>query len=361
MADPYAIIAQYPNAGQGFTQGFDQGQKLQQQQHIRDAMAALSGGNDPAALRTLYSADPQLGMEMETQIGKREDRQRANASRAALAAYIMGGDASPSASPASTGGAVAPPAVGSPLSSGLGGSAAAAAASADPEKFIKVAGQKTQITKTQLATSISLHNAAMQILGGVHDDASLVAAKAEAKAMYNRYGEPADFIDQIPDTYSPQLVHDLELQGMDTSKQLGALARENDVNSLIDTRAATTAEHVRHDQASESNVQRGQNIASSDRQRGQNLEHTDRIRGQDKPRPAADHPATPSTVIGGIMAKQAAGQTLTPQEQQLYSDYRSAKKRGGGSAPVRVNSIAEARALPPGTLFITPNGDVKRR
>jgi hypothetical protein len=28
---------------------------------------------------------------------------------------------------------------------------------------------------------------------------------------------------------------------------------------------------------------------------------------------------------------------------------------------VRVNSVAEARALPPGTLFITPNGDVKRR
>jgi hypothetical protein len=61
------------------------------------------------------------------------------------------------------------------------------------------------------------------------------------------------------------------------------------------------------------------------------------------------------------MSKQAAGQPLTPQEQQLYNDYRSAKKRGGGSAPVHVSSVAEARALPPGTLFITPDGTVKRR
>jgi hypothetical protein len=61
------------------------------------------------------------------------------------------------------------------------------------------------------------------------------------------------------------------------------------------------------------------------------------------------------------MAKRAAGQPLTAQEQQLYNDYRTAKKRGGGSAPVRVNSVAEARALAPGTLFITPDGTVKRR
>jgi hypothetical protein len=347
MADPYSIIAAYPNAGEGFLRGMQQGQQLQQQQRIRDAMAALSGRNDPNALRSLYAADPKLGMEMETTIGKREDRQREADTRAALAAYITGGDGS------ATGGVSAPTASGAPPTSPGMGDAAATAAALDPEKFITVAGKKSNITKTQLETSIKVHDTAMQILGGVHDDASLQAAKQEARALYQQYGGDPSFIDQIPDTYDPKVIHDLELRGMDTSHQLNALAHENDVGSLITTRAATTAEHIRHDQASEANVQRGQNISSADRQRGQNLAHG--------PKGAPSRPATPSTVIGGIMAKQAAGQPLTAQEQQLYNDYRTAKKRGGGSAPVRVNSVAEARALAPGTLFITPDGTVKRR
>jgi hypothetical protein len=350
MADPYAIIAAYPNAGEGFLKGMQQGQQLQQQQRIRDAMSALSGRNDPNALRSLYAADPKLGMEMETTIGKREDRQRADASRAALAAYITGSDPV-------TAGAAAPASAGAPPASPGMGDAAATAAALDPEKFITVAGKKSNITKTQLETSIKVHDAAMQILGGVHDDASLQSAKQEARTLYQQYGGDPSFIDQIPDTYDPQVIHDLELRGMDTSHQLNALAHENDVGSLITTRAANTAEHVRHDQVQESNVQRGQNISSTDRRRGQDLTNN----RASQPKPAATRPATPSTVIGGIMAKQAAGQQLTPQEQQLYNDYRSTKKRGGGGAPARPQNRAEYNALPSGTLYIDPAGTVRKK
>jgi hypothetical protein len=84
-----------------------------------------------------------------------------------------------------------------------------------------------------------------------------------------------------------------------------------------------------------------------------------------------DTAVTPSKVIGPVLAKIGRGETLTPGEQQLYTDYRTAKARpddmlgyggdGGddgdyGAAPNAL-SASPARAAPaPGAARAQPPG-----
>jgi hypothetical protein len=100
------------------------------------------------------------------------------------------------------------------------------------------------------------------------------------------------------------------------------------------------------------------------------------------PRPAAPSRGTGSRpprgtgeVVAPILAKLARGEPLTAGETQALGMYRGGGRRGGGSAPrprpapapaaasgpVRVRTPDEARALPPGTVFITPDGRRKVR
>jgi hypothetical protein len=76
-------------------------------------------------------------------------------------------------------------------------------------------------------------------------------------------------------------------------------------------------------------------------------------------------PPTPTTVIGGIMHKQANGEALTPSEAETLREYRTHNRAQPGAptvgTPVKVNSLDEARRLPPGTVFQTPDGRVKVR
>ena len=82
-------------------------------------------------------------------------------------------------------------------------------------------------------------------------------------------------------------------------------------------------------------------------------------------RPAAG-PRAPSTmggVVAPILAKMAQGQPLSAGEQQALSTYQAGRggHRGGGSRSAggsmpTVRTPAEARALPPGTRFRTPDG-----
>ncbi len=72
-----------------------------------------------------------------------------------------------------------------------------------------------------------------------------------------------------------------------------------------------------------------------------------------------------------ILSKVARGEPLTAAEQQAWSMYRPGRRGGGtggpaaaggsGKAPVRVSSPEQARSLPKGTAFITPEGRVKIR
>jgi len=92
--------------------------------------------------------------------------------------------------------------------------------------------------------------------------------------------------------------------------------------------------------------------------------------------PAArpQRPPTTSNVVAGILQKGSSGQPLNPQEQQIFNSYVNGRYRGRGNgggiplaggapsqAPVRVSTPDEARRLPPGTLFQTPDGRTKVR
>ena len=79
------------------------------------------------------------------------------------------------------------------------------------------------------------------------------------------------------------------------------------------------------------------------------------------PHAAATRPPQPSNVVATIMQKKASGQPLTAAESATMNDYVSAQhpSRHGSSQLARPNSRAEFNALPSGTSFIDPDGNVR--
>lgn len=183
-----------------------------------------------------------------------------------------------------------------------------AAIEADPEAFLTFQGKRLDVTGKQLKNMVDLNNASMQLLGGVHDQATYDAAKQRALQLYSSFGQDASaFLGGLPPEYSPETVRMLQLQGMDTSKQLAAIARENNIGSQIEVREQRADEYERHNRAMESRPGRGA-------------------------RSAAPKSPTPTTVIGRIMDKQSRGESLTPAERQTLQEYRAGKggkSRGG--------------------------------
>lgn len=191
---------------------------------------------------------------------------------------------------------------------------------ADPEAFLTFQGKRLDVDAKQLKNLVDLNNMSMQLLGGVHDQATYDAAKQQALQLYSSFDQDASsFIGGLPQQYSPETIKMLQLQGMDTSKQLAAIARENNIESQIEVREGRLDEYERHNRAMESNVRRGQDKRSAGRS-------------------PASKPPTPTTVIGRIMDKQARGEKLSGAEQQVLNDYR-AGKRGGGKKQGRSDLI----------------------
>jgi hypothetical protein len=188
-----------------------------------------------------------------------------------------------------------------------------AAIRADPKGFLEFQGKRLDVTKGQLENFRTLNDSAMQLLGGVHDDATLQAAKGQARQLYQRFGADPSFIDSIPDTYSPEMIRDLQMRGMDTAKQLQAVARENRLNWDIED---DQADNTRADRATDSQIG----------YRSQRLKQM----GAPKPqRPASPKSPTPSTVIGKIMDKEANGIPLTPAERRMLDAYNNRGSKGG--------------------------------
>lgn len=143
---------------------------------------------------------------------------------------------------------------------------------ADPEAYLTFQGKRLEVTGKQLKNHIDMNNAAMQLLGSVHDQPSYDAAKQQALQLYSSFGEDAsEFIGKLPLEYSPQTIKMLQMRGMDTSKQLAAIARENNIESQIEVREGRLDEYKRRGRAMEGNQRRGQDIASRDRRRGQDI------------------------------------------------------------------------------------------
>jgi hypothetical protein len=73
-------------------------------------------------------------------------------------------------------------------------------------------------------------------------------------------------------------------------------------------------------------------------------------------------PSTLAAIIAPILAKVAAGKPVTPGEQRALDFYHAGKRKPESSSGiVAVNTPAKAAKLPSGTVFKTPDGQVKVR
>jgi hypothetical protein len=210
---------------------------------------------------------------------------------------------------------------------------------ADPEKFLTFEGKRLDIDAARLKQMLSLSNAQMQLLGGVHDDASLQRAKEQARQLARQFNFPTDSVDAVPDTYTPELVRSLQMQGMDTQKQLIQVVRENKLDWDIED---DQEDNERAD------LEAGSRI---DYREGSLADRRERTRiARERPRPAARGSAarapTKATVVGRLIDKQARGQKLTPQEQAVLDTHGSTK---GGETYTE------------GTVIEMPDGTTKVR
>jgi hypothetical protein len=274
------------------------------------AMNALAANPaDPKAMEFLYRTRPDLALKMQ-------DRARDADTRNALASYLLGDTSSsdgrstpmpaggvnalmmpaPEAARLNGGAAVPPGGQIAPTGEMRGNRAPGPVRSpayemavrADPEAFLTFEGKRLDVTGKQLKQAMDLNDYGMQLLGGVSDDASLAQAKERAREVYRRFGMPTDFIDSIPDTYSPELVRQLQMQGMSSKEQLAAIARENRLewdiqdDELDNERAdRNTDSMVDYRQGQLSNTRRGQDMTDARGRRGQNLTDARGRRGQD--------------------------------------------------------------------------------
>jgi hypothetical protein len=367
MDNPFNAL-QFPDVGGAIWKSYEHSAEQARVREARRAAAAAMGGDQNALLK-LYALDPAMGASTEDALYQRSERTRASEYRGALGDYMTGGGqqapgagqnalmgygmpgggaatnlapppqtarsvGSPGFAPPS-GSSVATPGIGdnipgNPPAASIGNrqDAMTRAMRANPEGFLTFQGKQLQVNEGQLKQLRTIHDFGMQLLGGVHDQASYDAAKAQASQFYQQHGMQ---LPELPPQYAPEVIHDLQMQGMETDKQLQAIVRENRLNwDMEDDRL----DNARADENADSleSYRRGQ---LSNTRRGQDM------RGNGgRGRGAGPKAPSPNSVIGRIMDKQSRGETLTPAERQTLTEYRAPRGRGRGGAGAEPAAVA---------------------
>lgn len=362
------------NVAGDIMQAFEQGQELGRQNRLRGALAALAGGEDPEALRTVYAlGGPQLGAAVENQHFQRGERRRQAEARSAYADYLTGAagpsQVTPPASPdiaalmgpGPDGGATAAQALAGELPAGVRPTdtlppmpstvadnrraAFERHARVDPAGAAAAREQYTKMTRAELEAQNEMNEAGLRILSSVRDQASYDVAKQRARELWQRFGHDTSALDQLPAEFSPDLVRQLQMEAMSAKDQFAALLNERNVESQIDYRADRIDTFRENNQSLDdyrqgqlTNQRRGQDIRSRDTRRGQDV--TDR---RQRERPAGGNvKPSPTVVLGRIHEKIARGEQLTRGEQILF-DMAQRRSQGGGRGRVS----ARDRNLPP--------------
>jgi hypothetical protein len=360
-----------------FARGFDTADKIITRIHERNALGALAQNpDDRNALAALYRANPQQAARMEAMNMARHDEARKTDARNALG-HIVGAigeqqfgdfrqpnaitgtmpgpsidasvtgpgdtavvaeaardtpgsavnapsavgdtspppDAEPSEEPITvTAKRIEPPAEVHPdLSEDW-----RAYAEADPEGAMKTMIDRHKLNKEQ-AVDLA---AQMDIIGRIAGSAT----DPESYARALQYGQALGYdISRLPKEYSPEAVAQIQQQAM-TAKE-----------------AIKTKWDIQDDQIDNARQEKAMQLQHQDRMRGQDVSAETSRRGQDK----ADE-------------RGRRGQDIASSDRRRAQDMKPAPKGGKPEVP-RVKSIAEARALPPGTVFIDPQGNVRRR
>lgn len=357
----------WPDPGKAVMEGFDRGRKLREQADLRKAIAAAQRG-DPQALSTVMQLNPQLGIALEDQLYQRGERQRATESRAGKAALMLGPPNALTAPQGPVNALMSPPSLpGSPIANGLtqpapegprplndpGGSTYGRpqryspeieqAIRADPEGLLKFQGQRLEVTEKQLKAYRDLNNAAMQLLGGVYDQATYDAAKQRALQLYSQHGHDAsEFITGLPAEYSPETVRMLQMQGMDTSRQLQAIARENRLEWDIED-----------DQLDNERADRNTDSLVNDRR--------ERLKdARNRPRPGSrpdGKPKSANALYADIMRRWTAGESLNGREREFVRSYEARQNKGGRRSRAQSSGGRVATAVGPnGQRIVVRNG-----
>lgn len=368
-----------------FARGYDIADKIVSRVHERNALGALAQNpDDQNALAHLYQANPAVAARMEEMNMKRHDVARETDARNALGHIVgyLGGQQFPEfRQPNAITGAMPEPNIEAPVVGPADTTVVASVARDTPgtainapsvagdvapppadDEPITITGQrpeppaevhpdlseewqtyaqsdpegamKTMIDRHKLNKGQAVDLAAqMDIIGRV-------AGSATDEASYQRarqHGQALGYdISRLPEHFTPEAVAQIQQQAMSAKD---ALKLKHDItDDEIDNARADKAMQLQHQDRtrgqdiSHADRVRGQDVSSNTTQRGQDISHEDRVRGQD---------------IGST-------------DRRRGQDLRGKGKGKGGGIP-HVKSVAEARALPVGTMFIDPQGNVRRR
>lgn len=354
-----------PDIGNALLSGFERGREVKRKHETESALAAYAKNpGDTGALNALMALDPDKAMRLSDWQHKEQGYRRDDEFRSALSEYGGAGgfghrvESGPNRTiyqnpnngepPAGMPNALMPGSAPDVSASSDASAPTAAADStsakdraflrmweADPAKAMEIDSKLRDQALERMKVANEAYGFAIQNLANVSDEASYQAVRNGFLKQVEPLG--VDIAAQIPDRYpGPDGVRSLLMRAVSAKDQIAALNQQDRTSAYIDN---LEEDNDRADRDTDSRISdrverrgltaRGQNLSDARGRRGQNIASADRHRGQD-------------------MSEQRS--------------LRTGGGRGrGGSKIVSVQTPEQARALKPGTMFRTPNGQVKVR
>lgn len=197
MAIDWSLLGPPVDIGGAVTQGFERGRAMRQRAVKEKAFHDLAmDPNNPSAFADLASIDPGSAFQVRNYARQEKDYARQDQVRTGLA------------------GALRPDGTLDPTKA-----MAAYVGAGDVEGAQAFRHRETQDQLQHLDMVDKVTDHALQLLGGVHDQASWDSAKSTYLATLQQYGLPAP---QLPAEYSPETVRDLQMQSLSTKEQIEA-------------------------------------------------------------------------------------------------------------------------------------------
>lgn len=346
------------DVGNAFQQGMEHGRGRARQQKVESALSAFAQNPDDAgAVNALMSVDFDKGVRAQEWQRKNQGYRRDDQFRSALGEYAGKGGFGHRVEGGATGtifhnpnNGELPPSLSNEVTparpplqedSGAKDRAFLRMWEADPVKAMEIDSKMRDQAVGRLKVANQAYGFAIQNLANVTDESSYQAVRNGFIKQLEPLG--IDVAAQVPERYpGPDGVRSLLMRAVDAKDQIAALDRrdkltadiaddaaDNDradrnTDSMIGSRNASTSQGwervgIQREgmQRTDARGRRGQDIASGDRRRGQDITSSDR-------RYATDN-------------------------------------RGSGGKVVSVRTPDEARKLPVGTKFRTPDGKMKVR
>ncbi|HZG10162.1 MAG TPA: hypothetical protein VEZ70_14395 [Allosphingosinicella sp.] len=190
-----------------------------------------------------------------------------------------------------------------------------------------------KLSREEIQRHSDINDEQLQILGGVTDQATWDAARAAQARLAQRFGIDPDDVDDLPEVYSPQFVESVRLSALGAKERVDALRNNRKLDWDIED---DEHDNRRADRETDSRITY-RSASLDDRRERTRIAREKPVR---QPAAARERPPSKSSVVGGILAKQARGERLSPSEQGVLDQHGGVK-------------------YPDGTVVEMPNGDTK--